>query len=70
MWQANELAASTFQPFEVLTFVAVIYLLLTYPLTVLANALHRGTLSPGDGRWRIRVDNARAFLGARGRGTS
>jgi polar amino acid transport system permease protein len=65
MWQANELAASTFQPLEVLTFVAFLYLLLTYPLTVLANALHRRTLSPGDGRWRIRVDNARALLGPR-----
>jgi polar amino acid transport system permease protein len=67
MWQANELAASTFQPLEVLTFVAVLYLLLTYPLTVLANALHRRTLAPGDGRWRIRVDNARLLLGARAR---
>lgn len=65
MWQANELAASTFQPFEVLTFVALLYLILTYPLTILANALHRRMLGGSErGRWRLRVANARAQLGA------
>lgn len=65
MWQGNELASSTFQPFEVLTFVAVLYLLLTYPLTILANVLHRRMLGGGErGRWRLRVANARAQIGA------
>ena len=64
MWQANELASSTFQPFEVLTFVALLYLVLTYPLTILANALHRRMLGDGEpSLWRLRMARARAQLG-------
>jgi polar amino acid transport system permease protein len=65
MWQANELAASSFQPFEVLTFVAFLYLLLTYPLTLLANYLHRRMLGGSErSGWRVRLASARAQLGA------
>lgn len=62
MWQASELGASTFHPFEVITFVAGIYLLLTYPLTLLSNQLHRRTLS-ADSRT---TDNLLGSLLARG----
>jgi ABC-type amino acid transport system permease subunit len=41
MWQANDLASTTFRPFEVITFVAAVYCALTLPLTILANVIHR-----------------------------
>ncbi len=41
MFQGQSLAGFTFRPFEVLTVVAVLYFVMTYPQTVLANALHR-----------------------------
>lgn len=41
MYQAYSLSAITFSPFEVLTAAAVLYFMLTYPLTVIANRLHK-----------------------------
>lgn len=41
MFQGQSLAGVTFRPFEVLTVVALLYFLMTYPQTVVANALHR-----------------------------
>lgn len=46
MWQANELASSSFRPFQVITFVAVLYAALTYPLTLAGNYLQRRLVDP------------------------
>jgi His/Glu/Gln/Arg/opine family amino acid ABC transporter permease subunit len=45
MYQSYSLSALIFRPFEVLTVAAAIYFLMTYPLTVLANRLHRRGLA-------------------------
>jgi polar amino acid transport system permease protein len=58
MWQANDLAASTFRPLEILTFVAAVYFALTYPLTIAANVLHRRGLAPRSAAarpWMLRI---------------
>ena len=41
LWQASSLAATTFRPLEALTVAAMIYFVITYPLTLLGNAVHR-----------------------------
>jgi ABC-type amino acid transport system permease subunit len=41
MYQANVLASATLQPLAVLTGAAVFYFVMTYPLTLLGNAVHR-----------------------------
>lgn len=45
MWQTNQLASVSIHPMQVITFAGVLYLVLTYPLTLLSNFLHRRSLA-------------------------
>jgi His/Glu/Gln/Arg/opine family amino acid ABC transporter permease subunit len=45
MWQAQSLAAFTMRPLEILSAVALIYMILTLPQAVLVNYLHRRYLA-------------------------
>lgn len=51
IYQANELAAFTLRPMEVLTAAALIYVAITFPLTIIVNVLHRRTLHQAGIGW-------------------
>lgn len=60
LWQGETLGTMTFLPMEALTIVALMYLCMTYPLSILVNFLHRRLM--GTRPSRPRRGRSRAFV--------